>query len=268
MKSIVKRDGRTVAFDPSRIETAIWKAMCAAGQGTKREATSLTVLVSGLLEERYPEHPPTVDQIQDLVEEVLIEAGFVRVVKASILYRKQRTDLRNVRELVDGLPLVEDYLADRDWRVRENSNMTYSLQGLNTRITDRVISQYWLDKIYRPEIRRAHEEGDLHIHDLGTLGAYCVGWDLSDLLLRGFHGVRGKIESRPANHFRVALLHIVNFLYTLQGESAGAQALSNVDTYLAPFIRADGLSYEEVRQHLQEFLYNMNVPTRVGFQTP
>jgi len=167
-----------------------------------------------------------------------------------------------------GVPLVEDYLNDRDWRVRENSNMKFSLQGLNTHITDRVISQYWLDRIYAEPIRRAHESGEIHIHDLGTLGAYCVGWDLRDLLLRGFGGVRGKIESRPPKHFRVALLQVVNFLYTLQGESAGAQAFSNLDTYLAPFIRHDGLSYEDVRQHIQEFVYNMNVPTRVGFQTP
>jgi len=268
MRFIIKRDGQSVAFDPSRIEAAIGKAMRSTGEGSERGATSLAVLVTRLLDERYGDRSPTVEQIQDVVEESLIEAGHVQTAKAYILYRQQRTDLRHVVDLVDRLPLVEDYLEDRDWRVRENSNMTYSLQGLNTHITDRVISRYWLDTIYTPSIRHAHENGDVHVHDLGTLGAYCVGWDLGDLLLRGFRGVRGKIESRPAKHFRVALLHVVNFLYTLQGESAGAQALSNVDTYLAPFIRADRLSYEEVRQHLQEFLYNMNVPTRVGFQTP
>lgn len=268
MDRIVKRDGRVVSFDESKITTAIWKAMRAVGEPDELAANRLSELVTGLLNERFVDEYPTVEEIQDLVEEVLIEAGYVQTAKVYILYRKQHADLREIRGLVTEIPLVEDYLHDRDWRVRENSNMTYSLQGLNTHITDKIISRYWLTKIYPQEICERHENGDFHIHDLGTLGAYCVGWDLRGLLLRGFCGVRGKIEARPAKHFRVALLQIVNFLYTLQGESAGAQAFSNVDTYLAPFIRSDALSYEEVKQHLQEFLYNMNVPTRVGFQTP
>jgi anaerobic ribonucleoside-triphosphate reductase len=268
MDRIVKRDGRVVSFNQTKITTAVWKAMREVGEGDEYLAQSVADRVTHNLEERFVGEPPTVEEIQDTVEDTLIDRGLARTAKAYILYRKQHEDLRAMRGLLDEMPLVEDYLNDRDWRVRENSNMTFSLQGLNTHITDKIISQYWLQKIYPIQIRTAHESGDVHVHDLGTLGAYCVGWDLRDLLLRGFRGVRGKIESRPAKHFRVALLQIVNFMYTLQGESAGAQAFSNVDTYLAPFIRADGLSYEEVRQNVQEFVYNMNVPTRVGFQTP
>jgi ribonucleoside-triphosphate reductase len=155
-----------------------------------------------------------------------------------------------------------------DWKVQENSNMSYSLQGLNVYATENIVSNYWLNKIYPPEIGKAHTNGDYHIHDLGTLGAYCVGWDLKDILLLGFRGVSGKIESKPAKHFGTALMQIVNYLYTLQGEAAGAQALSNFDTLLAPFIHFDGLNYEQVKQEMQKFLFNMNVPTRVGFQSP
>ena len=268
MQSIVKRDGRVVPFNETKITTAIWKAMREVGEGDEYLAKRLCERVTELLDDRFVGESPTVEEVQDAVEESLIEFGLTRTAKAYILYRKQHEDLREMRGLLRELPLVEDYLSESDWRVRENSNMTFSLQGLNTHITDKIISQYWLNKIYPAQIRRSHESGDFHVHDLGTLGAYCVGWDLHDLLLRGFRGVRGKIESRPAKHFRVALLQIVNFMYTLQGESAGAQAFSSLDTYLAPFIRADGLTYDEVLQNVQEFIYNMNVPTRVGFQTP
>jgi len=268
VKYIVKRDGRRVRFDVSRIERAIAEALREVGDAADGMARALADRVTENLDDRFPADPPTVEEIQDAVEETLIERGLARAAKAYILYRRQHEELREIRGLLREMPLVEDYLNELDWRVRENSNMTFSLQGLNTHITDRIVSRYWLDRIYPEPIRLAHESGDVHIHDLGTLGAYCVGWDLRDLLLRGFAGVRGKIASRPAKHFRVALLQVVNFLYTLQGESAGAQAFSNLDTYLAPFIRADGLSYEEVKQNVQEFVYNMNVPTRVGFQTP
>ena len=269
MERIVKRDGRVVPFDEAKITTAIWKAMRAVSTPDAHVAKRLSAQVTGILNDKFQADLPTVEEIQDIVEEVLIHAGYTRTAKAYILYRKQHEELREMRGLISEIPmLVENYLNDKDWRVRENSNMTYSLQGLNTYITDRVISHYWLSKIYPPEIRKHHENGDFHIHDLGTLGAYCVGWDLADLLRRGFRGVRGKIEAGPAKHFRVALLQVVNFMYTLQGESAGAQAFSNLDSYLAPFIRADHLSYPEIKQNLQEFVYNMNVPTRVGFQTP
>jgi len=255
-------------FDKGKITTAIWKAMRAVGNPDRAAAEQLSDRVVEYLHKIFADKLPKVEEIQDTVERVLIEKGYIKAAKAYILYRQQHADMREMRGLLTEIPLVEDYLQDRDWRVRENSNMTYSLQGLNTHITDRVISRYWLNKVYPKEVREHHIEGDFHIHDLGTLGAYCVGWDLHDLLMRGFSGVRGKIEAKPAKHFRVALLQVVNFMYTLQGEAAGAQAFSNLDTYLAPFIRHDDLSYSEVKQNLQEFVYNMNVPTRVGFQTP
>ncbi|HDY71273.1 MAG TPA: ribonucleoside triphosphate reductase [Nitrospirae bacterium] len=166
------------------------------------------------------------------------------------------------------MDLVDQYLKQIDWKVNENSNMAFSLQGLNNYISSEVSSLYWLNKIYPPEIKNAHLNGDFHIHDLNILSVYCVGWDLFDLLMQGFKGASGKIESSPARHFRSALGQVVNFFYTLQGEAAGAQAFSNFDTLLSPFIRYDGLSYREVKQALQEFVFNINVPTRVGFQTP
>ena len=163
---------------------------------------------------------------------------------------------------------IDRYLSREGWEIRENSNMGYSLQGLNVSITENEISKYWLNEVYPKDIKEAHESGDFHIHDLGTLGSYCVGWDLMDLLTKGFKGVRGKIESLPAKHLRVAMLQIVNFMYTLQGETAGAQAFSNVDTFLAAFIRSDNVSYEDLKQNVQEFIFNLNVPTRVGAQAP
>lgn len=168
----------------------------------------------------------------------------------------------------DVIGLIDKYLSVQDWQVKENSNMNYSLQGLNNYIVSASTAKYWLEKIYPQRIRQAHLQGDFHIHDLNLLAPYCCGWDLRDLLLRGFGGVEQKVESKPAKHFRVALMQVVNFFYTLQGEAAGAQAFSNFDTFLAPFIAYDGLSYSDVVQCMQEFVFNLNVPTRVGFQTP
>ncbi|PNX45623.1 MAG: ribonucleoside triphosphate reductase, partial [Thermoplasmata archaeon M11B2D] len=203
-----------------------------------------------------------------VVEKTLIEEGHARTAKAYILYRKQHQDIREIGGLLKDIDVVDGYLSMMDWKVSENSNMSYSLQGLNVYTTENIISHYWLNKIYPPEIGEAHSKGYFHIHDLGTLGAYCVGWDLKDLMLLGFKGVAGKIESKPAKHFSTALMQMVNFLYTLQGEAAGAQALSNFDTLLAPFVQHDNLQYPQVKQEMQKFLFNMNVPTRVGFQSP
>lgn len=164
--------------------------------------------------------------------------------------------------------LVDSYLKQLDWKVNENSNMSYSIQGLNNYIASEISKQYWLNKIYPTEIKNAHVNGDIHIHDLNIISVYCVGWDLKDLLTEGFTGVKGKVESAPAKHFRTALGQVVNFMYTMQGEAAGAQAFSNFDTLLAPFIKYDNLDYKQVKQAIQEFVFNMNVPTRVGFQTP
>ena len=211
---------------------------------------------------------PTVEEIQDVVEKRLIENGNAQTAKAYILYRKQHSDMRELAALLSSSDMVDQYLEVEDWRVKENSNMSYSLQGLNNYLSSTVIAKYWISRIYPTNIADAHFSGDMHIHDLGVLGAYCVGWDVSELLLSGFGGVSGKIESKPAKHFRTALGQVVNFFYTLQGEAAGAQAFSNFDTYLAPFIRYDHLTQKDVEQALQEFFFNMNVPTRVGFQTP
>ena len=210
---------------------------------------------------------PSVEQIQDIVEEVLISSPHKRTAKAYIIYRDQHARIREIVSKAD-VDLIDRYLERADWQVNENSNMAYSLQGLNNYVSSEVSKVYWLNKIYPPEVRQAHTDGDFHIHDLGILSVYCVGWDLEDLLLQGFKGAAGKVESKPAKHLRSALGQIVNFFYTLQGEAAGAQAFSHFDTLLAPFIRFDGLDFDGVKQALQEFVFNINVPTRVGFQTP
>ncbi len=269
LKYVRKRDGRLEKFDSSRITNAIWKAARAVGGKDKELAKRLSDQVVAELEKRFGEDGvPTVEEIQDVVEKVLIENGHAKTAKAYILYRKQHQDLRELAALLSSSDLVEQYLDLADWRVRENANMSYSLQGLNNYLSSTVIAKYWISRVYPPNVSDAHFSGDMHIHDLGVLGPYCVGWDLRDLLLSGFGGVSGKIESKPPRHFRTALGQVVNFFYTLQGEAAGAQAFSNFDTYLAPFIRYDGLSEKEVKQALQEFFFNINIPTRVGFQTP
>jgi ribonucleoside-triphosphate reductase len=269
MKYVRKRDGKLEPFDQERITNAVWKAAKAVGGQDREQAKRVSDQVVAELDVRFGEDGcPTVEEIQDLVEKTLIENGHARTAKAYILYRKQHQDQRELAALLSDADMVDQYLEIEDWRVRENSNMSYSLQGLNNYLSSTVIAKYWITRIYPPKIADAHFSGDLHIHDLGVLGAYCVGWDLRDLLLSGFGGVPGKIESKPAKRFRTALGQAVNFFYTLQGEAAGAQAFSNFDTLLAPFIRADGLSYKDVEQAIQEFFFNMNVPTRVGFQTP
>ncbi len=269
MKYVRKRDGRLEPFDQERITNAIWKAANAVGERDRDLAKRLSDQVVEVLRKRFGEDGvPTVEEIQDVVENILIKNGRARMAKAYILYRKQHQDLRELAEILGSSELVEQYLNLDDWYVRENSNMSFSLQGLNNYLTTKVIERYWVNRIYPPNIGGAHYSGDVHIHDLGVLGPYCVGWDLRELLLSGFGGVYGKVESKPPRHFRTALGQVVNFFYTLQGEAAGAQAFSNVDTLLAPFIRYDDLDYREVKQAIQEFIFNINVPTRVGFQTP
>ena len=269
VKKVRKRDGSVVLFDGNKITEAVWKAAKAVGGKDREKAKRISDLVLEELEEKYGENGiPEVEEIQDAVEKTLIEEGHAKTAKAYILYRKSHEELRNVKGLFDTIEAVEDYIGLNDWMVKENSNMGFSLQGLNNYITTKIITNYWIRRIYPESIRKAHENVDLHLHDLGTLGAYCVGWDLKDLLIIGFKGVPGKVESKPAKHFRTVLGQIVNFFYTLQGETAGAQAFSNFDTLLAPFIRYDNLDYKQVRQAMQEFLFNLAVPTRVGFQTP
>lgn len=270
LEFIRKRDGRLVPFEEEKIAGAIQKAVRAVGGTDMEKVRGIARQVSGILEVIYKDgRAPTVENVQDLVEKILIENGHAKTAKAYIVYRKQHEALRRTREVIrESIESIDSYLAQEDWRVNENANMGYSLQGLNNHIASNITSNYWLNKIYPSYIADAHREGDFHIHDLGMLSVYCCGWDLKDVLLKGFTGAYGKIQSGPPKHFRTALGQAVNFFYTLQGEAAGAQAFANFDTLLAPYIRYDRLSYKEVKQSIQEFIFNMNVPTRVGFQTP
>ncbi|MGM0439075.1 MAG: ribonucleoside triphosphate reductase [Patescibacteria group bacterium] len=270
ISKVEKRNGEKVDFDKSKIETAVYKALTSSEEGGEAEAKEVSDRVFDLLLRRFSrDEVPQVEQIQDIVEEVLIMEEFHDAAKNYILYREKRREIREMKgELDESSNLVEDYIDEMDWEVKENANMTYSLQGLNQYVTSHVSKEYWLNKIYPENIRKAAKNEDIHIHDLNLLATYCCGWDLQDLLMKGFGGVPSKIESAPPKHLRPALGQIVNFFFTLQGESAGAQAMSNFDTFLAPFIAYDNLSYKQVKQAMQEFLFNCMVPTRVGFQTP
>lgn len=268
ISKIKKRDGHIEPFDKEKIAMAIFKAAKAVGGKDYETAQSLADKVVEIAQYVDDDEIATVEGIQDLVEKVLVKNGHYKTAKAYILYRKQHETLRETDQLLKNNEIISNYLEKNDWRVKENSNMTYSLQGMNFHISSVVVSQYWLNKLYTPQMKEAQQNGDFHIHDLGILGVYCVGWDIRDLLMEGFRGARGKVVSSPARHFRTILGQIVNFFFTLQGEAAGAQAFSNFDTLLAPFIRYDNLDYKQVKQALQEFVFNMNVPTRVGFQTP
>ncbi|MDD4032706.1 MAG: ribonucleoside triphosphate reductase [Bacteroidales bacterium] len=266
---ICKRDGRILPFEAEKITFAIFKALRAVGRPDRQLAEDLMLDVLkklGLFQKI--DYTPTVEEVQDTVEKVLFENKLFEAGKAYILYRKQHENIRKTKELFSNLDIIDTYLNLEDWRIRESANSSFSLQGLNQHIATIISSQYWLERIYSDEVREAYQSGHFHIHDLGFLSVYCVGWDLEDLLMSGFTGVTGKIESLPAKHLRTILGQIVNFFYTMQGEAAGAQAFSNFDTFLAPFIRYDRLDYAQVKQSLQEFMFNINVPTRVGFQTP
>ncbi len=267
---VKKRDGKIVSFKAEKIKKAIYEALRATKENGEERAEALSGEVVDLINREFEgEELISVENIQDCVEKVLIRKNLFKAAKAYILYREQHRKLREMAQAEEeGVDKVDQYLRRLDWEVKENANMSYSLQGLNNYVAAHLVKRYWLEKVYPEEIRRAERESDLHIHDLQTLGAYCAGWDLYELLTEGFGGVKGKIQSKPPKHFKTALGQIVNFLYTVQGEVAGAVAFSNFDTLLAPFIRVDHLSYRHVKQAMQEFLFNMNVPTRVGFQTP
>jgi len=267
---IVKRDGRVVKFEQEKITHAVMKAYAETGEGAPKDAQRVSDKVVRLLNKNWQKgNVPEIEEIQDLVERVLMILDFEETAKAYILYREQHRKIRESEEsLKEAVDLVDKYVKEIDWMVKENANMSYSLQGLNNYISSIVSAKYWTNRVYSKAIRDAHDEGDFHIHDLGLIAAYCCGWDLQDLLRRGFTGVAGKIACKPPKHLRTALGQMVNFFYTLQGEVAGAQAFSNFDTLLAPFVRYDGLTFKEVKQAMQEFVFNVNVPTRVGFQTP
>jgi ribonucleoside-triphosphate reductase len=269
-KEIKKRDGRLVKFEQDKITQVIVKALTATKQGDGKKAQKLSDKVVALMNRRFKKTEiPNVEQIQDIVEEVLILEGYAETAKAYILYREQRRKIRESATAIDeAVEMVDQYLSELDWEIKENANMAFSLQGLNHYVTSAVTKKYWLNKIYPEKIRKAAEDGDFHIHNLDCLATYCMGWDLYDLLIKGFGGVPAKVESGPAKHFRSALGQLVNFFYTLQGETAGAGAVSSFDTLLAPFIRYDNLNYQQVKQALQEFIFNCAIPTRVGFQNP
>lgn len=270
IRKVIKRDGRVVAFDEQKIVKAVSKAFSATDEGSFQDAQKVGAKVAQLLDKNYKKgYVPEIEEIQDLVERVLMVLDFEETAKSYILYREQHRKIRETEETLDeAVKLVDKYIQQMDWQVKENANMSYSLQGLNNYISSIVSSKYWLERVYPKEIRESHTAGDFHIHDLQSISAYCCGWDLHDLLLRGFTGVSGKVSCKPAKHFGSALGQIVNFIYTLQGEVAGAQAFSSFDTLLAPFIRYDKLTYNQVKQEIQSFVFNMNVSTRVGFQTP
>ncbi|NLL46833.1 MAG: ribonucleoside triphosphate reductase [Clostridiales bacterium] len=269
LKQIIKRDRTYAPFKKEKIVLAIFKAATAVGGNDFATSERLADEVVRIAEERYPDGIAEVEGIQDIVEKVLIENGHAKTAKAFILYREKRRSARESNALIGAtINMFTEYLNDRDWQINENANTQKSINGLNNYIREAFTKNYWLHEIYPDEVRNAHSSGEIHIHDLGFFGPYCAGWDLRQLLMNGFGGVPGKVESKPPRHLRSFLGQIVNSTFTTQGESAGAQAWSSFDTYCAPFIRYDNLDYKTVKQALQEFIFNLNVPTRVGFQCP
>jgi anaerobic ribonucleoside-triphosphate reductase len=269
LREVVKRDGSRGAFDPDRIRSAVARAGEATGEFDEEEAALLCSQVLKVLAYRHADGPPHIEAIQDVVEQVLISSNHLRTARAYIAYREQHARLRDQqRVLLDVGRTIDEYLKREDWRVSANANQGYSLGGLILNISGKMVANYWLSHVYPPEVGEAHREGDFHVHDLDMLSGYCAGWSLRMLLQEGFNGVPAKVEAAPPRHLSSAVGQMVNFLGTLQNEWAGAQAFSSFDTYLAPFVRKDRLSYQEVRQNIQEFVYNLNVPSRWGTQTP
>ena len=268
LTKVHKRDGTYQEYDINKIADAIFKAAESCGGNDRATSMKLALQVDEALRNKDG-GIPTVEEIQNMVEKVLIENRHAQVAKAYILYREKRSQAREANALIGAtINLFDDYLQERDWKVKENANMQRSIAGLNNYVREAFTKNYWLNEVYPTEVREAHLSGAMHIHDLGFFGAYCVGWDLRSILVDGFTGVPGKVSSKPAKHLRSFLGQVVNATFTTQGETAGAQAWSSFDTYCAPFIRYDNLTYEQVKQAIQEFIFNINVPTRVGFQCP
>ena len=267
--SVTKRDGTLAPFDSNKIYSAIKKAGESTGEFGESESWLLTSQVLKVLKHKFSESLPTIENIQDIVEQALISANYFATAKAYILYRDQRNRTRNDKKvMVDVESSINEYLEKLDWRVNANANQGYSNGGLILNVSGKVTANYWLSHVYPSEVGEAHRNGDIHIHDLDMLAAYCAGWSLKNLLHEGFNGVPGKTEAGPAKHLSAAVGQMVNFMGTLQSEWAGAQAFSSVDTYLAPYIRVDNLDYQHVYQSMQELIYNLNVPSRWGSQTP
>ena len=267
--AVVKRDGKIVDFDLAKIESALSRADAAAGEFTAEDSRRIAHRLARTLAKRAAAAPLHVEEIQDAVELALLRAGYLKTARAYIVYREQHAKLRHDRQtMVDVATSVNEYLEQQDWRVNANANQGYSLGGLILNVSGKVVANYWLSHVYAPEIGRAHRDGDVHIHDLDMLAGYCAGWSLRQLLHEGLNGVPGKVEAGPPKHMSSAVGQIVNFLGTLQNEWAGAQAFSSFDTYMAPYICRDRMNYEQVRQCIQELIYNLNVPSRWGTQTP
>lgn len=267
--NVAKRDGTLAPFDSTKIYNAINKAGTTTKEFGEEESWLLTAQVLKVLKHKFESELPSIEQIQDIVEQVLISANYFATAKAYILYRDQRQRVRNDQKvMVDVESSINEYLERLDWRINENANQGYSNGGLILNVSGKVTANYWLSHVYPAAIGEAHRNGDIHIHDLSMLAAYCAGWSLKNLLHEGFNGVPGKAEAGPAKHLSAAVGQMVNFMGTLQNEWAGAQAFSSVDTYLAPYIRKDNLSYKQVYQCIQELIYNLNVPSRWGSQTP
>lgn len=266
IQHILKRDGRVVSFDRDKIA----QAMAAAGNSTgELDLAGAQTLTDTVIAALAGNPCPGVETIQNRVEDALVQAGHWRTARAYIVHREQHARLRSLRHtLVDVESAMEEYLEQRDWRVNANANQGYSLGGLILNVAGKVTANYWLSNVFAPEAGRAHREGDIHIHDLDMLSGYCAGWSLRQLLTEGFNGIPGKVEATPPRHMSAAIGQIVNFLGTLQNEWAGAQAFSSFDTYMAPFIRRDAMTYGDVKQAMQELIYNLNVPSRWGTQTP
>lgn len=267
--SVTKRDGTLAPFDSNRIYNAILKAGTTTSEFGEQEAWLLTAQVLKVLKYKFAESLPSIEQIQDIVEQVLISANYFATAKAYILYRDQRNRMRTDKKvMVDVESSINEYLEKLDWRVNANANQGYSNGGLILNVSGKVTANYWLSHVYPSEVGEAHRNGDLHIHDLDMLAAYCAGWSLKNLLHEGFNGVPGKTEAGAPKHLSAAVGQMVNFMGTLQNEWAGAQAFSSVDTYLAPYVRKDKMTYRQVEQAMQELIYNLNVPSRWGSQTP
>lgn len=269
IKNVTKRDGTLAPFDSTKIYNAISKAGANTKEFGEEESWLLTAQVLKVLKHKFSESLPSIEQIQDVVEQVLISANYFTTAKAYILYRDQRNRTRQDKKVVvDVESSINEYLEKLDWRINENANQGYSNGGLILNVSGKVTANYWLSHVYPANIGEAHRNGDIHIHDLSMLAAYCAGWSLKNLLHEGFNGVPGKAEAGPAKHLSAAVGQMVNFMGTLQNEWAGAQAFSSVDTYLAPYVRKDKLTYKQVYQSMQELIYNLNVPSRWGSQTP
>ena len=270
MYRVTKRDGTIAEFDIAKISAAITKAFDAMGKQYHPSVMDMLALrVTAEFEPKIKDELVAVEDIQDCVEKVLSEAGYADVAKAYILYRKQREKVRNVGSaLLNYKDLVDNYLQINDWRVKENSTVTYSVGGLILSNSGAITANYWLSEIYDPEVAEAHRNADLHLHDLSMLTGYCAGWSLKQLIQEGLGGVVGKITSSPASHLSTLCNQMVNFLGIMQNEWAGAQAFSSFDTYLAPFVKVDNLTQKEVKQCIQSFVYGVNTPSRWGTQAP